>query len=106
MTNKLYMLYPVGSGYSNNTVDYRGSSYSVAAASSKQAHELARRNVWSTGFEHPQGIIEIYRRGSGPPGDHQLWCGCRLYTGLNLQHLAGIRAIRAAMESHVSRAHD
>ena len=105
MANKLYMLYPAGSGFSNDTVDYHGTSYAVAASNNRQAHVLANRDVWVRSADEPQGIVEIYRRDLGAPGDHQLWCGCRIYGGLNLRHLAGVRAIRAAMREHLAEEH-
>lgn len=101
MANKIYDLYPTGYGFSNDTVDYHGVSYSVAAANNKQAHYLAGQEIWATDANSPQGIVEIYRRGSGEPGDHRLWCGCQIFGGLGLQHGAGVRAIRNAMKDHL-----
>ncbi len=46
MANKIYVLYPSGGGFSNDTVDYYGTSYSVAAANNRQAHVLAKNGVW------------------------------------------------------------
>lgn len=105
MANKLYVIYPTGGGFSNDTVDYRGTSYAIAAASSRQAHVLANQDVWAKSADQPQGIVEIYRRDLGAPGDHQLWCGCRIFGGLNLRHLAGVRAIRGAMKEHLAEEH-
>ena len=101
MANKIYQLYPTGLGFSNDTVDYHGTSYSVAAGNNRQAHYLAGQEIWATDAVSPQGIVETYRRGAGEPGDHRLWCGCRIFGGLGLQHGAGVRAIRTAMKRHL-----
>ena len=105
MANRIYVLYPSGGGFSNDTIDYHGTSYAVAAASSRQAHVLARGGVWATDPARPQGIVEIYEKGTGEPGDHRLWCGCRVFWGLGVRHGAGARAITAAMRKHLAEDH-
>ncbi|RNM11734.1 hypothetical protein [Nocardioides pocheonensis] len=101
MANKIYHLYPSGAGFSNNTVDYHGTLYAVAAVNNRQARYFAHNDVWATDASQPQGIVEIYQRGAGEPGDHRLWCGCQIFGGLGLQHMEGVRAIRAAMHGHL-----
>jgi hypothetical protein len=106
MANRIYKLYPTGAGFSNNTVDYHGVSYSVAAATSRQAHALAQRKTWaSTEAAQPQGIVEIYQRGRDDPGDHLLWCGCRIHWGIGISHGDGVQTIRAAMDKHLNEEH-
>jgi hypothetical protein len=43
MAVKVYELFPVSGGFSNQTADYAGTTVAVAATSSKQAHALAHK---------------------------------------------------------------
>lgn len=102
---KLYGLFPMGAGFSNKTINYQGVAYQVAAVSNKQAHYFANNDVWAADVASPAGIVEVYRRGAGNPGDHWLWDGCRVFGGLNVQHGDGKRAISAAMREHLNHKH-
>jgi hypothetical protein len=97
---KLYHLFGYPDELSARTVDYHGWMCSVAAVSIKQAYYFAGNRVWATDPEDPLGIVEIYNRGAGAPGDHQMFDGCRIYGGLGLEHGAGKSVIGRAMRAH------
>lgn len=99
MSVKIYSLFPDGVGYSNNTVDYHGESWKVAAVSNRQAHYYATNSIWAGG-PGEGGVVEVYRRGWGEPGDHRLWCGCRIYGGIGIEHGDDVRKIKGAMVEH------
>ena len=94
MSVKVYELYPVGGGFSNNSQDYVDAIVAVAAKSSKQAHALAHRAVWANDPADPMGILWTSRRGQSP--DHRLFTGDRVY-GNQVRRGAGKRAISAWM---------
>jgi hypothetical protein len=70
---KVYRLYPVPGGFSNRSRDYTGTTFAVAATSSRQAHALAHKKTWATDPSAPMGVLWVYRRGESPD--------CRLFTG-------------------------
>lgn len=99
MTTKVYELYPRWGSFSVQTVDYHGTAYLVAATSVRQAYAVAHKDIWiDPNDDHPVGIVAIYRRDTGPT----LWCGCSGHRveGGQPAHGAGVRALRAAIESH------
>lgn len=107
MATKVYTLDPRPfGGFSNRLEDYDGVEYQIAAVSIKQAYYFAGREVWASDTEDPAGILSIYRRGAGGPGDHWLWDGCREYGGKRFEHGTGKRAIAAAMRNHIDEDHD
>jgi hypothetical protein len=93
---KLYELYPVPGGFSNQTADYSGTTVAVAATSNKQAHALAHKKAWATDPDNPLGVLWVYRKGESP--DHELFNGDRVY-GSQLRHGAGKRAVGAWMRA-------
>lgn len=62
---RTYQLYPTVNGYSNRSVDYRGTVVTIAAKSIKQAYYLAGNGIWFGDENAPVGILEWYRRGKG-----------------------------------------
>jgi hypothetical protein len=94
MSVRVYELFPVAGGFSNQTADYDGTTVAVAAGSSKQAHALAHKDVWASDPDDPLGILWVYRRGESP--DHRLFSRDRVY-GNQVRHGAGKRAIVAWM---------
>lgn len=101
---RIHQIYPSGAGFTNQPIAYSGVVYSVAATNSSEAHALARDRVWASAKDL-RGIVEIYRKGSGPPGDHQLWCGCQIFDGLGVNHNDRVPDIRAAMDAHLVKRH-
>lgn len=97
---RLYTLYPTGCSFSNKTVDYQGTELSIAAESIKQAFHFAYNQSWSDGPDSPAGIVELYQRGGGKRGWHQLWCGCRIHGGIGLRNAMPRSEIVNAMRSH------
>ena len=100
---KVYELYPRGPGpslgFSVKTEDYHGTALSVAATSLRQAYAVAYKDIWiNPEHRHPVGIVSVYRRSTG----FTLWCGCTGHsvTGGGVEHGAGIRALRAAIDDH------
>jgi|SRR5680860_1202784 len=102
---KVYQLYPMGGGFSNNTENYDGTYYYVAAVNNKQAHFFARSGLWAKTIENPAGIVDVYTRSSSPQGWHRLWCGCRIHGGIGVEHNQGVRALRAALAAHAHEHH-
>jgi hypothetical protein len=86
-STRVYELYPVPGGFSNQTTDYMGTIVAVAATSSKQAHALAHKKVWAN---NPVGALWVYQRGTPP--DHKLFNGDRV-VGKQVGSGAGKRAI-------------
>ncbi len=96
---RIYELYPCLGTFSCKTVDYYGTVYTVSATSVRQAYAVAHKGVWiDPTVEHPVGIVSVYRRDKGTT----LWCGCSGHqlTGGQVNHGAGIRALRAAISAH------
>lgn len=103
---KIYTLYgSPGGSLSAKTSDYLGELMNVAAVSIKQAYYFAGNNKWAESPENPAGIVEYYRREAGAPGDHFLWCGCRIFGGLAIKHQSSAAATRKAMAKHLASAH-
>jgi hypothetical protein len=104
---KIYTLYGMPGGpISSKTEDYEGHSMNVVAVSVKQAYYFAANGVWVEDPENPLGLLEYYRRGAGDPGDHFLWCGCRIFGDLTVGHGSGIRKIKKAIANHLTEHHD
>jgi hypothetical protein len=96
---KVYELYPLGLGFSVQTIDYHGTALMVAATSVRQAYAVAHKRIWiDPEHTYPVGIVSTYRRATG----FTLWCGCTGHsvTGGAVEHGAGIRALRAAIDAH------
>lgn len=99
-TTRIYTLFPKGfGGFSAQTIDYHGTLLRVAATSIRQAYAVAHKNVWiNPADQRPVGIVSEYDRAAGTT----LWCGCSGHsvTGGRVEHGAGIRALRAAIDAH------
>ncbi len=98
----VYELYPCSGRFSNKVIDYNGTAYLVAANSVRQAYAVADHPCeWiNPEARHLVGVVSIYRREKG----FRLWCGCSGHDiiGGQVDHGAGIRALRAAIELHNS----
>ena len=71
----------------------------MAATSVRQAYAVAHKGIWiDPEHTYPVGIVSVYRRSTG----FTLWCGCTGHsvTGGGVDHGAGIRALRAAIDAH------
>jgi hypothetical protein len=102
---RIYELFPLWrGGFSVKTIDYDGTTLTVAATSVRQAYALAYKESWIDPVDidlvgiHLVGIVSIERRTSGI----KLWCGCHGHnlTGGYVPHGAGITALRKAIEAH------
>lgn len=96
---RVYDLFPYWGGFSVKTVDYQGTTLTVAATSVRQAYALAYKYIWIVPADHhPVGIVSIERGTTGTT----LWCGCSGHnvTGGYVPHGAGITALRKAIEAH------
>lgn len=98
---RIYQLYPTLSGFSAKTIDYHGEQLHVAAVSIKQAMFFAHQSRWADSADNPLGIVEKYKRDAGAPGDHWLWCGCRIFGGL-FQDKQTKTSITRTMREHLA----
>ncbi|MCF6391040.1 hypothetical protein L2K20_29120 [Mycobacterium sp. MBM] len=98
-TTRIYELYPLRHTFSVKISDYSGTTYSVAAASIKQAFAVAHGDTWiDPNATHPVGVVAIYK----VPTGLTLWCGCSGHdlTGGRVRHGVGVTALRAAIKFH------
>jgi hypothetical protein len=96
---RVYVLFRRGGGFSAKTIDYHGTSISVAATSIRQAYAVAHKDIWiDPEHKYPVGIVSTYQRDKGTT----LWCGCSGHSvkGGQPKHGAGVRALRVAIEAH------
>jgi hypothetical protein len=102
---KVYQLFGSPGGFSNDTSNYAGTSYYVAAENNRQAHHLANGGIWATNAERPLGIVDVYQ------GAGALWDGIDCGVGASSTAVSasstcrGVRALWAAMRKHVSDHH-
>ena len=105
MSLRVFKLFSVDGWFSNQSANPRANVYFVVASSAREAHECARLETWSVGSENPRGILEIQVRRGRYAGEHWIWCGCLLHMGMPICHGDGLRALTAAMRSHMETAH-
>jgi hypothetical protein len=102
MTLKIYDLYPGGRrGFTNQSVEYRGTVYHIAANSIKQAYWCAYNHHWISG-PNETGIVVIYDRSRG----YRLWDDCEGHEyAIPVRHGYGVRKINDAIREHQTTFH-
>ena len=99
---KTYHLFRTPSGkFSPRTIDYCGTTYTVAATNLRQAMALAYKNGWTDEPGESVGIVAIYERGVGD----LLWDDCTGHLGFRVGHLKGVRAMKKAASDHRAEHH-
>jgi hypothetical protein len=96
---RIYDLHPRRGSFSTKTVNFNGTTFTVAAISIEQAFAVAHQHVWiNPNDSHPVGVVSVCRIPSGLT----LWCGCvgNYLTGGRVRRGMGVTALRAAIRAH------
>lgn len=101
MSTRTYEIYPNGGRFSNQSVNYHGELWIVAATSIRQAYACAYNRRWvNPSSKTPVGIVYIWDEYNG----QRLWCGCHRNEGdegqVWLRPGAGLRMIRQCLAQH------